>query len=232
VADEMHDKRLAERAKFIVTNPMVRRGYFTDPLNVLARMIPGDELLQAELASRVEDAIAKDPKLVSQRDEHVRAYRPARLIAHNPRLRTEYFENPRKALARAIPRRGLLERISLAVPERARVLRVELGDRVEAIISSDSRLISGRETTLEKNVFLNEALQNPQRTFIAIVVLSILAFLVSASLVVGAFLAALFGDGTTEKALLGGLSGGRWRGHDSGHLSRDHKRQDSESQRR
>ena len=208
----MAAEKLDQQAKFTITNPTARWDYYTNPLNVLTRMIPGrrprDDERRAELGGRVEEAIVKDPKLIAEREEHFKASGPARLIAHNPKLRTEYFEKPSKVLARAIPRRGLVARISLAVPERTRALRAELGERVEAIVSSDPRLISEREAAVEKNVFLSEALRNPQWTFNAILGLSIVAFLIGASLVVGAFLAGFLGDDTTEKAVLGGLSGG------------------------
>lgn len=79
---------------------------------------------------------------------------------------------------------------------------------MEGIIDKDPRLISAREAYFEKSAFLNEALQNPQRTFDTIVWLSVLAFLVGVSFVVGAFLAGFFGNDTAQKAVLGGLSGG------------------------
>jgi hypothetical protein len=132
----------------------------------------------------------------------------ANLITFNPKLRAEYFENPSKVLARAIPRKGLLERISPGAPERTRALRAELGEKVEHLVNAHARLVSAREAYFEKNLFLNEALRNPQRTFDAILWLSILAFAIGVSFLAGAFLAAILGDGTTEKAVLGGLSGG------------------------
>lgn len=130
------------------------------------------------------------------------------MIALNPKLRKEYFVNPGKVLARAMPRQGLLGRILPGAPEQTKALRAELADHIEGIVSRDSRLISFRESYQEKEAFLKEGMRNPQTTFDTILRLSIGTFLVGVSLVVGAFLGAFLGDGTAQKALIGGLSGG------------------------
>lgn len=132
----------------------------------------------------------------------------ARLITHNPKLRSEYFQHPGKVLARAIPRQGPFEYLWPIPHDRVRARRARLGDAIEAMISKDPRLVSAREAYFEKNVFLDEALRNPQKTFDALVWLSILAFTIGAALLLGAFAAAVLGEGTAEKAVLGGLSGG------------------------
>lgn len=128
----------------------------------------------------------------------------AKFIAFNPKLRSDYFMHPGRVLARAIPRKGGLAVIWPGVSDATRTQRVALGSRVEDVMSGNERLITARAASS----FLTNALQNPQRTFNAIVGLSILAFVMGGSLLIGAFLAAVFGDGTTEKAVLGGLSGG------------------------
>ena len=128
------------------------------------------------------------------------------LIVQNAKLRADYFRNPGKVLAWAEPRRGLLGRISPASLI-TRDRRAALGNAIELSIGNDPRLMSAREATFEQNAFLHGALRNPQRTFTAILALSCLAFLTGIGLLAGAFLAAFLGDGTTEKALLGGLSG-------------------------
>jgi hypothetical protein len=130
------------------------------------------------------------------------------MIALNPKLRNEYFVNPGKVLARAMPRQGLLGRILPGVPEQTKALRAELAVHTEDILSKDGRLVSFRESYQEEEAFLKEGMQNPQTTFDTILRLSIGTFLVGVSLVVGAFLGAFLGDGTAEKALIGGLSGG------------------------
>lgn len=128
----------------------------------------------------------------------------AKIIAFNPKLRSDYFMHPGRVLARAIPRKGGLAAIWPGVSDATRAQRAALGSRVEDVMSDHQRLIIARA----ESSFLTDALQNPQRTFNAIVGLSILAFFMGGSLLIGAFLAAVFGDGTTEKAVLGGLSGG------------------------
>jgi hypothetical protein len=128
------------------------------------------------------------------------------LIIQNPKLRADYFRNPRKVLAWAEPRQGILGRLSPA-SLKTRDSRAALGDAIEKSIEQDPRLVSAREAIFEQNAFLHEALRNPQRTFTAIVTLSYVAFFIGIGLIVGAFLAAFLGDGTPEKALLGGLSG-------------------------
>jgi hypothetical protein len=214
----MSDERLEKLAELVITNPMTRRDYYTSPLWVLERMIPERkedrtqgkedqakrEEDRSELRRMVEDGIAGDSKLVCEREEHFKDYRRARLIAYNPKLRAEYFADPDKVLASAIPRKGVLERIWPPVPERVRKLRDELSDRVLEIINRDPRLVCAREGSS----FLSEALRNPQRTFDAIVRLSIVAFAIGVLLLAGGIAAAFFSDDTTQKAVLGGASGG------------------------
>lgn len=132
----------------------------------------------------------------------------AQLIAYNPKLRSEYFLSPWRVLTRAIPRQPLLELFFPGVRGRNQALPRRLGAKVVGTIHDDGRLVSGRESYFEKNAFLNEGLRNPQWTFYAILALSLAAFSISAALVVGAFIALRFGDGTAEKAVLGGLFGG------------------------
>lgn len=202
----MANDKLEKMIEFITTNPTVRREYFKDPQVVLAWFLPRNEL-RAELGIKIEHRIREDKDLASAREAYSRTSSLAMLITRNPELRSEYFESPGKVLAREIPRKGLMERIFGRRLEQTRALRAELGNKVEKSIDTDPRLVSAREAYFEKNAFLTEALQNPERTFEFIVRLSGLAFLIGAALLVGAFAAAIFGEDTTQKAVLGGLSG-------------------------
>jgi hypothetical protein len=204
----MSDEKLEKLAEFITTNPSMKRDYYTNPLCVLERTVPKDEARRAELRGIVEQKISNDETLEGERKAHFEDYRPARLIAHNPRLRTRYFESPGKVLASAIPRRGLLERIRLTVPPRVERLREELGDKVEAVMSNDPRLLSDREAAVETNVFLSDALRNPKRAFNAVFWLSILAFFIGVGFLAVSIVAAFIGEVTTQKAVLGSASGG------------------------
>jgi hypothetical protein len=209
---KMEDQRQQDLVRLITLNPSIRRQYFADPHELLRSSWPGTSnrasALRTQLGRMLEEVIDGDPKLSCERREQSEVNRLARLITHNPEARAGYFKNPGRALRRAIPRRGLLDRIWLTAPGEIRTQREELVDEVERVIDLDPRLVSTREAYFEKKAFLSEALENPQRTFTAILGLSIIACLTVVSLVVGAFLAGFLGDGTTEKAVLGGLSGG------------------------
>lgn len=197
--------------RLITLNPRIRCEYFTNPQERLRSCWPGKSdrasALREELGRMLEEEIDGNKELQSDREAQGIVNRLARLITHNPEARSQYFQNPGRALRRAVPRQGL-ERVWLTAPERVRLQREKLVDEVERVIDLDPRLISTREAYFEKKAFLNEALENPQRTFNTIVGLSIVAFFAVIALVAGAFLAGFLGNGTTEKALLGGLSGG------------------------
>jgi hypothetical protein len=201
-----------EQVKIVTLDPKAFREYALLPDKVAERLVSagiddGSPALCRRLRRSLEEAIKNDPKLAKERDQLFELCRSANLIVHHPRLRADYFRNPGKVLAWAVPRRGLLERISPVAARGTRDRRAALGDAIEFLISNDPRLVSAREAAFEKNVFLREALRNPEWTFAAIVALSIMAFATGIGLLVGAFLAAVYGDGTTEKAMLGGLSG-------------------------
>jgi hypothetical protein len=208
--DPRHDA--TEQVKIVTLDPMAFREYALLPDKVAKRLAStgtdnGSLALCRRLRRSLEEAIKNDPRLAKEREQLFELCRPANMIVHHPRLRADYFRNPGRVLAWAVPRRGLLERISPIAAHRTRALRAALGDAIELFISEDSRLVSARESYFEKKVFLDKALRNPEWTFQAIVGLSIVAFVTGISLLVGAFLAAIFGHGTTEKAVLGGLSG-------------------------
>lgn len=133
----------------------------------------------------------------------------AEMIVKNPRLRVDYFSNPGKLLARYVPLQGLHGRVLLVGAEGRRALRAQLAARVEEKISEDWLFISGREALVEKEVFLNEAMRNPQVTFNVLLGMSVLTYFVGLAFVVFAFLAAfVFFDGEpAQQASVGGFSG-------------------------
>lgn len=202
----------AAQVKIVTLDPTAFREYSLLPDKVAKRLVSAgtDErslALCRRLRRSLEEAINKDSKLATERGQLSELCRSANLIVHHPRLRADYFRNPGRLLAWAVPRRGLLDRVSPIATRGTRERRAALGDAIEFLISNDTRLVSAREAAFEKNVFLREALRNPEWTFAAIVALSVVAFVTGIGLLVGAFLAAIYGDGTMEKAMLGGLSG-------------------------
>jgi hypothetical protein len=209
---KMDDEKQRDLLRHITLNPRIMRQYFTNPQALLRSYWPGRSNTaskrRAELGRMLDEAIHQDRELQSARAAQAEVNRLARLITHNPEARANYFKNPGRALRRAIPRQGLLARMCLTAPEEIRTQRELLVDEIERVIDLDPRLVSTREAYFEKKAFLSEALENPQRTFIAIVGLSVVAVLTVVVFVVGALLAGFLGDGTTEKAVLGGLSGG------------------------
>lgn len=132
----------------------------------------------------------------------------AQKIVSNPKLRGDYFENPDKVLAREVPREGLIARVTPGVADKTSDLRAELAGALEEEISKDTRLISFRGAFAEKELFLKDALQNPQKSFQAVFLMSIATFVVGLIFVAGAFVAAWQGTDTLQKAIIGGLSGG------------------------
>ncbi|MFQ5763233.1 MAG: hypothetical protein ACE5PO_09375, partial [Candidatus Bathyarchaeia archaeon] len=86
--------------------------------------------------------------------------------------------------------------------------RAKLASKVEEKITQDQRLSSVREAFNEREAFFKAAMRNPQLAFITILVMSVVIFFIGIGLVVGAFLAAFLLDETTQRAVIGGLSGG------------------------
>lgn len=133
----------------------------------------------------------------------------AEMIVQNPRLRADYFANPGKLLARHVPLQGLLGRALLMGAESRKALRAKLAAKVEEKISDDWVLVSFRDALVEKEVFLKEALRNPQITFNVLLGMSVLTYSVGLAFVVFAFLAAFlfFDDEPAKQASVGGFSG-------------------------
>jgi hypothetical protein len=122
-----------------------------------------------------------------------------KVIVGNPKIRADYFLNPSKVLAQLLPGITKAERCKVAA-------------KVEEAIRNDrdhARLISFREAYIEREVFLKEAMRNPQRTFQAIYWMTVTTFLIGICFVLGAFLATLFfKENPIQQAVIGGLSGG------------------------
>lgn len=133
----------------------------------------------------------------------------AEMIVKNPRLRADYFANPGKLLARYVPLRGLQGRVLLVGAENRKALRAKLAAKVEEKISDDWVLVSFRDALVEKEVFLKEAMRNPQVTFNVLLGMSVLTYIVGLAFVVFAFLAAFlfFDDEPAKQASVGGFSG-------------------------
>lgn len=133
----------------------------------------------------------------------------AEMIVQNPSLRADYFANPGKLLARYVPLQGLQGRLLLVGAQTRRALRAKLAAKVEDKIHADWNLVSFRDAFMEKEVFLKEALRNPQVTFNVLLGMSVLTYIVGLAFVVFAFLAAfVFFDGEpAQQASVGGFSG-------------------------
>lgn len=133
------------------------------------------------------------------------------LIVHHPKLRAEYFDDPEELLEDYYP---ASTRRSLARPLR-RLRAVRLGDSddrqklallIELLINDDPRLISAKETFHERESFLGQGVQDPEKTFGAVARMSVITFVLGVALVfVGVGLAAygvFFADGTDEQVML------------------------------
>lgn len=140
-------------------------------------------------------------------DEASKISKEAELIANSPKLVSEYFSNPSRLMAQMIPETGL-SRIMLQTEKGTKKKRVELSAELDQVISSRSSLSSMRNAYLEKELFLKEGMQNPQKTFNAVLWLSVATFAVGVAFIVCAFIAGFTIDDTTQKSVLAGISGG------------------------
>ena len=124
------------------------------------------------------------------RDKHLEQI--AWRIVHHPKLRAEYFADPDESLKEA-----------------NRKDRHKLSILIELLINEDPRFISAKETFHERESFLSQGVQDPQKTFGAVVWMSKFTFgLGVAMVIVGVVLAVatLFVDkGTAEQVTVGSL---------------------------
>jgi hypothetical protein len=129
----------------------------------------------------------------------------SKMIVGNPKIRADYFLNPSKVLTQLLPRK-----IKRTKAEQC-IVAAKVANKVEKAIRNNAdsaRLISFREALVEREVFLKEAMRNPQRTFQAVYWMSVATFLIGVCFVLGAFLAVLFFESPMQQAIIGGLSGG------------------------
>lgn len=134
-----------------------------------------------------------------EEDRNKELEQTAWLIVHHPKKRASYFEEPEKSLEAA------LKDAKIKGEENQRKLAL----LVELLINEDPRLVSSKETFHERESFLSEGVQDPQKTFGAVASMSQLTFLIGVALVlVGVALAivTVFSDkGTTEQVTVGAL---------------------------
>jgi hypothetical protein len=146
-----------------------------------------------QAANPVQIGALPEPRILELKQDTDWIVEATELITHNPTLRANYFLNPDGVVDRAIKQYMPHAAVKRSSPERRR-LRSQLGAQIEQIINKDTRLISARESYFERRAFLAEALRNPQRTFEAILILSIASFVVSVVFLVVAVVAAIGGE--------------------------------------
>lgn len=126
------------------------------------------------------DDLVWDEVFAQRNDESEELERLAWLIVHHPKLRANYFADPTKSLEESLATVGKLKRdAKIGKEERKHKLAL----LIELLINADERLISSKETFHERESFLSEGVQDPQKTFGAVMQMSQYTFYVGVVLV-------------------------------------------------
>lgn len=133
--------------------------------------------------------------------------RKARQIVGSPKSVTAYMNDPAKLIEQTIPS-GLSGRVRGVRKGEIEKARVTLEQKIQKEVASDPQLGWLEALEREKASFLKDAMENPQRAFNTILWMSRTTFLIGIGLIIGAAVAAILGQDTLQKSLIGGLAGG------------------------
>lgn len=125
-------------------------------------------------------------------------------IATSPRLRAKYFENPNKALAEAVPGKWPF---GLAVHPETKKLREQVLAAIPGIMGKGEAASSAHAEAVMRQ-FFQEAIRNPELSFMSILGLSILTFVVGVALIVTGIVTAFVGDDNTRNTIIAIVFGG------------------------
>lgn len=133
--------------------------------------------------------------------------RKAQQIVGSPRFVTTYLNNPAKMIEQTIAP-DLAGRVLGTGKGEIKKARQRLEKEVQKQVADDPQLGWLEALEREKAAFLKDGMENPQRAFNTILLMSRTIFLVGIGLIIGAAVAAALGEDTLQKSLIGGLAGG------------------------
>jgi hypothetical protein len=128
----------------------------------------------------------------------------ARQIVSSPRQRAKLFDDPRAAVAEAVPTKGPF---GLTVDPDTKELRRQVLEKIPNEMKKGEKASSVHADAVIEQ-FFQEAIRNPELSFLSILGLSIATFLVGLALIAVGLARVFVGDVTTQEAVIASLFAG------------------------